>query len=94
MREGVTTHLVLAPAEGVTDLDEWYGRLDAVVAMSDDARWHCEHHGIAADLPEDEAERVLLKARGALGEALEVRSGEATPTVLVTDAAGGRPIDE
>jgi hypothetical protein len=93
MREGVT-HLILAPAAGVTDLDEWYGRLSAVVGIRDDARWHCESRGIAADLPSDEAERVLFCARSALGEALEARSGDSGATVIVTDAVGGRPIDE
>ena len=93
MRESVT-HLVLAPAADVTDLDEWYAQLDSAVALSGDARWQPDRDGIGAVLHEDEAAEVLSRARGVLGDALEVRSGDLGQAVLVADAVGGRPIDE
>ena len=93
MRETVT-HLVLAPAADVTDLDEWYARLDSAVAVSGDSRWQPDHDGIGAVLHDDEAAEVLARAKDVLGDALEVRSGDQTQAVLVADVVGGRPIDE
>ena len=93
MRESVT-HLVLAPAADVTDLDEWYARLDSAVAVRGDARWHADHDGIGAVLHEEEAAEVLARAKDVLGDALEVRSGDLAQAVFVADAVGGRPIDE
>jgi hypothetical protein len=93
MKESVT-HVVLAPAAYVTDLDEWYARLDSVVSVSGDARWQPDHDGIGAMLHDDEAADVLARAKDVLGDALEVRSGDHGQAVLVADAVGGRPIDE
>lgn len=85
-------HLVLEPAPGVTDLEEWYGRLDDALGMRHDARWHCEQgEALAADLPHEEAIRALKIAREVLGDALVVASGPEPPEVIVTEAAPGIP---
>jgi cystathionine gamma-synthase len=94
MAQGAFTHVVLAPAPGVTDLDEWFGRLDAAVSLRSDARWHCKHDALAAYLPEDEAALVADRAREALGDAIDIQTRVEEPSVLVTDAVAGRPIDE
>lgn len=93
MREGMT-HVVLAPAPDVTDLDEWYSWLDGALALRHDSRWHCEREGLAADLPEDEAARVLRLARETLGDALVAFSEPQEGRVLITEAVSGRSIDE
>lgn len=88
------TRVVFAPAAGVKDLDEWFGRLDAAVSLRTDARWHAEALTLSADLPEDEAQFVVERAREALGDAIEIRKGEQGSTVIVTDVATGHTMDE
>jgi hypothetical protein len=94
MAHGSFMHVVLAPAADVTDLDEWFGRLDAAVALRADARWHGEAQALAADLPAEEAAVVLERARMALGDSLEIHTEDESPAVVVTEAVAGRPIDE
>ena len=87
------THVVLAPSAEVTDVAEWYARLDRAVALATDQRWRCEHDCVVANIPDDEAISVIERARGELGESLEVREGDAV-AVFVADLVSGRPIDE
>jgi hypothetical protein len=86
-------HVTLAPANGVTDLDEWFAQLDQALGIRHDSRWKGDATALKADLPTDEAEHIVTRVRNILGESVET-SIHSEDGMIVTDSVAGRPIDE
>jgi len=82
--------LWFAPAEDVTDLDEWFASLDNAVSLGRDGEWQADSSSVRVEVSLDHADEVVQEVRDAMGDSVRVRSiGEP----LILDAEG-RAIDE
>ncbi len=82
--------LWFAPAEDVTDLDEWFASLDSAVSLGRDGGWQADSSSVRVEVSVDHADEVVQEVRQAMGDSVRVRSaGEP----LIVDAEG-RALDE
>jgi hypothetical protein len=80
-----TKRVVLRPAQDVTDLDEWFARVQQALAVDREGDWRAEGTMLCADLSADEAVRILECVRDTLGDAVVAGTEE----VVDVDVTGG-----
>jgi hypothetical protein len=87
--ESKTKRVVLRPAPDVTDLDEWFARVQQALAIEREGQWFTEGAALCADLPADEAVRVLDSVRETLGDAVLAGTAEVTDVDVLGVAGDG-----